>query len=67
MLLAKTLEDDAERYTVTNASIRRLLIASEMFPRNVQIPDWMVEGLAALLETPPGTSTRRSGRPVGRT
>ena len=54
VLLARTLEDEAERYTVTHASIRQLLIASEMFPRNVQIPDWTIEGLAAFFETPPG-------------
>jgi hypothetical protein len=52
VLLAKTLEDGAERHTVTSETVRQLLIASDMFPRNVQLPDWMIEGLAALFETP---------------
>ena len=50
-LLLRHLEDEAERHTVTNEAVRQLLIASETFPRNVQIPDWMVEGLAAFFET----------------
>ena len=55
VLLSKTLEDEAERcLTVTNEAVRQLLIAAEVFPRHVQIPDWMVEGLAAFFETPPG-------------
>ena len=54
VLLAKTLEDESERLTVTNEAVRQLLIATEVFPRHVQIPDWMVEGLAAFFETPPG-------------
>ena len=52
MLLEKALEDGAERHTITNETIKQILIASEMFPRNVQIPDWMIEGLAAFFETP---------------
>jgi Protein of unknown function (DUF1570) len=53
VLLAKTLESEAERHTVTHETIRQLLIASEMFPRHVQVPDWVIEGLAAFFETPP--------------
>jgi hypothetical protein len=53
-ILAKTLEDEAERLTVTNEAVRQLLIAADVFPRHVQIPDWMVEGLSAFFETPPG-------------
>ena len=52
VVLCKTLEDEAERATVTHEVVRQLLTASEMFPRNVQVPDWTVEGLAALFETP---------------
>jgi hypothetical protein len=63
VLLAKTLEDDAERGTVSNEAIRQLLVASDMFPRNVQIPDWMVEGLAAFFETSPGSLYPTIGRP----
>jgi hypothetical protein len=54
VLLAKTLEDEAERLTATNEGVRQLLIAADVFPRHVQIPDWMVEGLSAFFETPPG-------------
>ncbi len=63
VLLAKVLEDDAERHTVTSETVRQLLIASEMFPRNVQIPDWMVEGLASFFETPSGALYPTVGAP----
>jgi len=52
IVCAKAMETEAERHTVTSETIRQLLYASEMFPRNVQIPDWMTEGLGALFETP---------------
>ena len=52
VVVSKALDEGAERHTVTNETTRQLLIASAMFPRNVQIPDWMVDGLAALFETP---------------
>lgn len=52
VLLEKALEDGAERHTITNETIKQILIGSEIFPRNVQIPDWMIEGLAAFFETP---------------
>lgn len=63
VLLSKALEDAAEKHTVSNESVRQLLIASEMFPRNVQIPDWMVEGLAAFFETPSGALYPTVGAP----
>jgi hypothetical protein len=63
VLLSKTFEDEAERHTVTNEAVRELLIASEMFPRNVQIPDWMAEGLAALFETPASALFPAIGEP----
>jgi len=63
VLLAKTMEEDAERGTITNEAIRQLLIASDMFPRNVQVPDWIVEGLAAFFETSPGSIYPTIGRP----
>jgi hypothetical protein len=56
VLLSKAIEDQAERHTVTNEGVRQLLVASGMFPRSVQVPDWMVEGLAAFFETPAGTA-----------
>ncbi len=52
VLLGKTIEDQAERATLTNAVIRQLLTASGAFPRNVPVPDWMLEGLAGFFETP---------------
>jgi Protein of unknown function (DUF1570) len=63
VLLSKALEDEAERHTLTNESVRQLLIASEMFPRNVQIPEWMVEGLAAFFEIPEGALYPAIGGP----
>jgi hypothetical protein len=56
VLLAKAIEDQAERHTATNEGVRQLLVASGMFPRSVQVPDWIVEGLAAFFETPAGTA-----------
>ncbi len=62
-ILHKTLEDDAERYTVTHETARQLLIASEMFPRNVEVPEWVLEGLASLFETPAGSIYPTIGGP----
>ena len=54
VLLAKSLQEQSERHTITNEGTRQLLVASGMFPRNVQVPDWVIEGLAALFEVPVG-------------
>ena len=65
-LVARTLEEEAERYTVTNATMRQLLFASGMFPRNVQVPEWAIEGLSAFFETPPGALYPTIGGPSWR-
>jgi hypothetical protein len=63
VLLAKALEDEAERATISNEAIRQLLTASGMFPRTVQVPDWAVEGIAAFFETPVGSLYPTIGAP----
>jgi hypothetical protein len=63
VMLSKSIEAEAERATVTSETIRQLLVASESFPRNVQIPEWMVEGLAAFFETPIGAVYPTVGAP----
>ncbi|HZZ80146.1 MAG TPA: DUF1570 domain-containing protein [Gemmataceae bacterium] len=54
VLLCASLEDQSDRHTISNEGVRQLLVASGMFPRNVQVPDWIVEGLAAFFENPVG-------------
>ncbi len=54
---------EAERHAVTHEGVRQLLTASNMFPRNVQTPDWLVVGLATLLETPAGAVHSTIGTP----
>lgn len=63
VLLEKVLEDGAERHMVTHETVRQILIASEVFPRNVQIPEWMIEGLASFFETPDGSVYSTVGGP----
>ena len=53
-LVARTLEDQAERSTISHQVVRQLLTASGTVPRNVKAPDWIIEGIAAFLETPDG-------------
>jgi Protein of unknown function (DUF1570) len=65
VLLAKAIEDQAERHTVTNEGTRQLLVASGMFPRNVQVPDWIIEGLAAFFENPTGGAYATIGERSG--
>jgi len=47
----KCLEEDAQNAAFTHEGMRQLLIASRMAPRNVDVPDWYLSGLASFFET----------------
>ena len=51
LLLQKALEEDAEQSTITYEGTRQILIASGMFPRHVNVPEWVLSGLASYFET----------------
>jgi hypothetical protein len=52
LIVQKALEEDAERATITYEGTRQLLVASGMFPRHVDVPEWVLTGLASYFETP---------------
>lgn len=58
-----SLQLESERHAVTHEGVRQLLTASNMFPRNVQTPEWLVVGMASLLETPAGAVHPTIGSP----
>jgi hypothetical protein len=62
-LLQRILEDESEQATATHEVTRQLLVASGMFPRHVQVPDWVLSGLASYFETPVGAVYRGVGLP----
>jgi hypothetical protein len=52
LIVRKALQEDAERATITHEGTRQLLVASGMFPRHVDVPEWVLAGLASYFETP---------------
>jgi len=52
LIVQKALEEDAERATITYEGTRQLLVASGLFPRHVDVPEWVLTGLASYFETP---------------
>ncbi len=52
LLVEKALEDDAERATLTHDGTRQLLVGSGLFPRNVNVPEWVLSGLSSYFDTP---------------
>jgi hypothetical protein len=52
LIVRKALQEDAERATITHEGTRQLLIASGLFPRHVNVPEWVLAGLASYFETP---------------
>jgi hypothetical protein len=52
LLLQKAFEEEAERQTITYEGTRQLLVASGMFPRHVNVPEWVLSGIASYFETP---------------
>jgi hypothetical protein len=54
-LLLRAMEDEAEHQAATHQATRQLLIASGLFPRTVQVPEWILTGLASFFEVPVGS------------
>jgi hypothetical protein len=52
LIVRKALQEDSERATITHEGTRQLLVASGMFPRHVDVPEWVLAGLASYFETP---------------
>jgi hypothetical protein len=52
MVTQKALDEDTERATISHEGTRQLLVASGMFPRHVDVPDWVLSGLSSFFETP---------------
>jgi hypothetical protein len=52
LIVQKAFEEDAERATITYEGTRQLLIGSGMFPRHVNVPEWVLSGLASYFDTP---------------
>jgi hypothetical protein len=52
LLLQKAFEEDAERATISNEATRQLLVSSGMFPRHVNVPEWVLSGMASYFDTP---------------
>ena len=52
LIVRKALEEDAERATITHEGTRQLLVAAGLFPRHVNVPEWVLSGLASYFETP---------------
>jgi hypothetical protein len=52
LVMQRALEEDSERATITYEGTRQLLVGSGMFPRHVNVPDWVLEGLSSYFETP---------------
>jgi hypothetical protein len=62
-LLQRSMEDESERAASTHEATRQLLIESGLFPRHVQVPEWVLAGLASYFETPVGAVYHGVGLP----
>jgi hypothetical protein len=51
-MMAKLMEDDAERASISHNVSRQLVIASGLLPRGVAAPEWVQFGLGSYFETP---------------
>ena len=51
-LMLKALEEEADLATVSHLASRQLLFASELLPRNVAAPEWILSGMGSFFETP---------------
>lgn len=51
-LVRHASEEEYERATISHEGVRQLLIASDLFPRNVAVPEWVLSGFASFFETP---------------
>jgi hypothetical protein len=51
-LMARIMEDDAERASISHNVSCQLLVHSGLLPRGVVVPEWLEFGLASYFETP---------------
>jgi hypothetical protein len=51
-LMLRALEQEAELATVGHDASRQLLFSSELLPRNVAVPEWILFGMGSFFETP---------------
>jgi hypothetical protein len=62
-LLLRALEDEVERAAATHEGTRQLLIATGLLPRTVQVPEWVISGIASYFESPVGSPYPGVGLP----
>jgi hypothetical protein len=52
VLVQKAADEEGERAAISHEGTRQLLVASNLFPRNVSVPEWVLAGLCGYFETP---------------
>jgi hypothetical protein len=62
-LLIKALEEDSQRAAVTNEGTKQLLSAIGLWPRTVEVPEWLNFGIGSFFETPRGSFWPGVGAP----
>ncbi len=62
-LVQKALEEESERTTLSHEGARQLLAATGLLPGNVEVPEWVLSGLASYFEIPYGAVYGRGGLP----
>jgi hypothetical protein len=62
-LLMKALQEESTRAGVSHLGAVRLATATDLFPRYVEVPQWVVFGLGSYFETPQGAYWPGIGAP----
>lgn len=60
-LVSKAMEDEADFAALSREGTRQLYIASGVLPQNVNLPEWVEYGSAALFQKPKGPVFNREG------
>jgi hypothetical protein len=63
VLLMKAMEEDSQRAAVTHEGTKQLLSAVGLWPRNVEVPEWLSFGIGSFFETPRGAYFPGVGAP----
>jgi hypothetical protein len=53
-LVWKAMAEESQRAAVTGEATKQLLVATGLWPRNVEVPHWLNFGMGSFFETPPG-------------
>ncbi len=61
--IQKSMEEEAERTTLSHEGTLQLLAATGILPRNTGVPQWVQYGLASYFETPHGAVYGAGGLP----